>query len=485
MGRSTLSVALIGSSGGGSATLTSQAILENLQKEFESIEGATVNLVSWILCRSESGFDFATNETPTSLLASTTCRNDIVDGNLNEINRMAQLEDAQLAGLIRSGRIDALVSISADPEGVNKASTSAAIAKQIPIVGTGGTSISALSLSGAHVIGSSGGSVSTTAISKSICFASSLASYWNLLYKRRRPSFLSIKLQSILGAALPMLLAVNIFKLLLPMSIEWCMSFTADSFIYGDTNIQSLLMSGINIILPITLSVISCSEVSRLGELSMICGAAAGAMYSVVVITLRNSDQLLVSIINGAICGYTLESFLIICASYSILPTATTIIAMGLSSIISGSISILLSAYVLPYWYSSSVVTMIFTLYNNFILQFVLKSSARRRLFGAFLGYMVSWGSENGYYHSIMLPIIAFQMQGGEFSSAGAFDLVCLCLPCAGVCLAIFLLALTNSCKLKNREFSAIDMGKQRNMGWKGFISNCLVILSKHAIPTL
>ena len=197
----------------------------------------------------------------------------------------------------------------------------------------------------------------------------------------------------------------------------------------------------------------------------MISGAAAGTMYSVV--NRVNSCGLLpVSIFNGTICGYMLEALLISCAKCSMLPTATTIVATGFSSIIAGSVSITLSAYVLPRIISSPLSTMMFTWYNNQVLRLILQSSMCRRLFGAFMGYITSWGSENGYYHTIMLPIIAFQMQEGEFSVAGTFDLVCLCLPCAGVCLAIFLLASTNSCKLKSRKCNIADQYKQRKLGW-------------------
>ena len=59
-------------------------------------------------------------------------------------------------------------------------------------------------------------------------------------------------------------------------------------------------------------------------------------------------------------------------------------------------------------------------------------------IFGCILGWVVSWGSEHGYYHVIMLPLIALGMEGGNFSVLGTFDSFCLCVPCAGVCFAIY-----------------------------------------------
>jgi hypothetical protein len=60
-------------------------------------------------------------------------------------------------------------------------------------------------------------------------------------------------------------------------------------------------------------------------------------------------------------------------------------------------------------------------------------------ILGCILGWAVSWGSEQGYYHVIMLPLIALGMEGGNFSVLGTYDSFCLCVPCAGVCFAIYL----------------------------------------------
>ena len=60
-------------------------------------------------------------------------------------------------------------------------------------------------------------------------------------------------------------------------------------------------------------------------------------------------------------------------------------------------------------------------------------------ILGCILGWAVSWGSEQGYYHVIMLPLIALGMEGGNFSVLGTYDSFCLCVPCAGVCFAIYI----------------------------------------------
>lgn len=59
-------------------------------------------------------------------------------------------------------------------------------------------------------------------------------------------------------------------------------------------------------------------------------------------------------------------------------------------------------------------------------------------LFGMVLGWGISWGSEEGYYHLVMLPLIAVYMDQGHFSVLGTLDMLCLCVPCAGVCSAVY-----------------------------------------------
>ena len=59
---------------------------------------------------------------------------------------------------------------------------------------------------------------------------------------------------------------------------------------------------------------------------------------------------------------------------------------------------------------------------------------------GFALGVLTKWGSMNGYYHSVMFPLIMIEMaEGGSFSLLGAFDMACLCCVCAGVCAGIAL----------------------------------------------
>ena len=93
-------------------------------------------------------------------------------------------------------------------------------------------------------------------------------------------------------------------------------------------------------------------------------------------------------------------------ASWSLLPTATTIVAVGLSVVVGGA--------------GGSAAAHFFAVLDGLIAPLVaplvMHLAAPQALhlragLGAGLGYLVSWGSEQGYYHTILLPLIAVAMQ--------------------------------------------------------------------------
>ena len=141
----------------------------------------------------------------------------------------------------------------------------------------------------------------------------------------------------------------------------------------------------------------------------------------------------------GSICGFLLPLLLVRCAQYSLLPTSTAILSVGVSAMLSG---VLASTLCGP-------INLITDLGPKLMyecacaLSMLLFGSVRDgfTIFGGILGWMVSWGSEQGYYHVIMLPLIALGMDGGNFSVLGTLDSFCLCVPCAGVCFAVYLLS--------------------------------------------
>jgi len=197
---------------------------------------------------------------------------------LDACNQRLDAADADLAARIRAGTIDAIVSISADPEGHNRQTFDAAVAAGLPVVGTGGTSISHVATRGGHVIGCSGGSVATTAATRGICFAASLAAHFRLRYVLPRPPALA-KFRSVVGAALPVFLAVACLRTALPglraaLPTRWTVQPGLGPLV------AQVEYAAEVVVLPVTVAALTCLEVSGVQDLSLITGAAAGALVS-------------------------------------------------------------------------------------------------------------------------------------------------------------------------------------------------------------
>jgi hypothetical protein len=331
-------IALIGSSGGGSATISSgEDVVDSIQRNINLITSPNVkksenmmvlvSITEVALVQCQHGLDFSTTQEDDS--ATLWVMKDgrslvrIHVGTLASVNTLLKSEDLRISHLILSNEIDAIVSISSDPEDTNKLTVAAAIQMNIPILGTGGTSLSYISTSGGNVIGCSGGSVATTGLTRGICIAASLAAYkpWGKM-DYALPNMKLAKFRSVVGAALPVLLAVSLMKCLLPLCQQGSNNILA-LFVRAlfhpavneimcrlpilsqmVVNISSFLLtepvkgSGNNIgdllelsyrqwygdvlfsleqkVIPVMISSLTCLEISKLQELSLLSGAAAG-----------------------------------------------------------------------------------------------------------------------------------------------------------------------------------------------------------------
>ena len=486
-------VAVVGSSGGGAAGLRvgGPALIDALVHHFAQIKQCSVTITHAVFIESEEGFDFSTEYTPATLYCMVSADSlrtkgtaktflTVVDiGPLKTVDRTAQEEDGKLAKAILSGEIDALVSVSSDPEGINRASISAAIAANIPIVGNGGTSLSIIASQGGVIVGGSGGSVASTQTSRAICFSVSLASYWRLVYRDPAASIslssLSrplMRLHSILGAAFPLVLT----GVLISTFIDVLSSLEVfPAHIVLPTLLQQRLTSSLP---AVVLSIVACSETSHLQELSYITGAAAGAL---------NDNSPIAALLAGYVAGQLLPLFLVSCARNSLLPTASTIISTGGAALLGG-----LAAFYFRLWWSNASSELISTATALFHANIPshsdpFKDDALKVTLGALSGMVVSWGSEAGYYHTLMLPLIVAELLAtSRVGMLGCLDALCLCVPCAGVCSAVLLYhSFTSTAKaaktvsegdkpLLQREKTQRAAGHLR-LGWRGAWSNMLM----------
>ena len=221
---------------------------------------------------------------------------------------------------------------------------------------------------------------------------------------------------------------------------------------------------------PIAVAAISSNEAYSAGEISVLAGACAGALVGSSG-SASSPFAIALAYLAGALTGHLLPKLLVKCATLSVLPTASTIVAVGGSSLIAGSFAALLNEIVnsllYTYWNNAhSLIDGIVGLFVDFHPSGIFLI-AFGGLAGGAVGYLTSWGSEKGYYHAVMLPLIAWEMQRGEASILGAFDLTCLCLPCAGICAAVWLLS-----ALPSSENNS--MKRHGRLVRKGFYSNIL-----------
>jgi hypothetical protein len=467
------SVAVVGSSGGGAAGESMEVgLLETIRSHLAMIQGSEkVILRAIVFITSKSGLDFSSIDSACSLytLNANNAIECIAKGTLRSVNAVAKLEDDKLAELIIRGHVDAVISMSSDPDVVNAKSLSSAIKMGVPIVGTGGKSMSIIASQGGLIIGCSGGSVASTQLSRAICFSAALARHWGYRYNIsifKRPFMDS--LYSILGAALPMVLTSSLMNTCLDIILK-CFTYasiTNDNFFVCWLVLLKERVS--TTFVNVVVGMIASSEVSKLNELSFMAGGGAAAL---------TIDSLVFSILAGAFSGLLLPHFLVTCAYFSLLPTATTIIGVGGSSVCGGLLSFCL--------HRSFRFIFHFLIENILVYDFLGSLSTMvRTILGGILGVLVSWGSENGYYHKVMLPMLILEMEGGQFGMVGCFDAMCLCAPCAGVCAAVYtcyaflnidspspLTTTTNTPPSELKDLQRQRQGHIR-LGTRGFLSN-------------
>lgn len=451
-------VAIIGSSGGGGACESmGVSVVDTIASHLRRVScSPPVEIKGVVYLVATSGLDFASEDSSVSLYAlsnqtggpSVHC---ISSGRLEEVNRVARSEDGELARLIKEGSVQAIIAMSCDPEGINSRSINAAIAAGIPIVGTGGKSMSYIASAGGLVVGSSGGSVASTQISRAICFAVALAKHWNLRYEipSGSRSFLAVA-QAVCGSALPVLLASSLST----TALDFMQSQLGDSILSADIHRLRGFVS--KTLINIAVSAVTCNEFSQMKELSLLTGACAGAVPP--------DTSLLLSFIRGSFAAHLLPRALIYSSYVSLLPTAATIVSIGGTALVSGVGTFLVRGILESY--ISSLLTAVAIKADVFFKWPV------DVVIGSLLGVAVSWGSENGYYHTLILPIIALEMDSGKFGTMGCYDVLCLCAPCAGVCTAAFLKDFYFPRKhLRNDRKS----NSQFRLGWRGAVSNLLM----------
>jgi hypothetical protein len=379
-------IALIGSSGGGAATLghtNPVGFVDILSQHFEDgMDDSDVQLafVLFVSTNDGSGMDGAKGKENVSLLYMTTTSQDTSHGTLECINEQVKSLEEKLAKDIQHGIIDGLISVSCKPS-LFKNTFQAASNCKIPVTGTGGSSLSeASSTFKLDLIGNAGGSVATTAETKAISFASAFARHWRLKYSphkanktRKAPAW-----KSVLNSCLPAFWGVCLLK-----RVTTTRRFA--EFVHVN---DALLIVLEEYALPVVCSVVMATS-RRHTESALMAAILAGTACRKTVV-------------GGLLAGWLVtifeEQLLYLCLLRWCVP------ATFINLLTSGFVGIVVATIMCPI---AGYFSMASEYYRTTVLSFLWDESETdtksmlRLMFHSFLGSLFCYGSKVGWCKSI------------------------------------------------------------------------------------
>ena len=340
---------------------------------------------------------------------------------LSAINERAAALDAQLADQIAAGQIDALMLMSCDPAGVNRRAIEAAVTAQIPVAGTGGTSMARVREMGANVVAVSG-TTGTTPRTRAVSAISAFASAWGLSYTpalgKATHGFASV-------AAAPS----GLRDMLRRVSIRGVMMASMPGFIAMAVSLALSHIPGLDSLstvfdtlvgyLPVLVAAIAAKQVSGLDEVGIVAGMVAGV--------LSVDGGIIAGIATGVLAGLLAYYIGLFCIRLNVPGTTTNIAAGGIAGLASGLVG----------KFAIAPVALVIGGAINGAIDGALAFSPVAA--GAIAGALIWFAIMGGVYHAAILPLIMLEMENAGFSFLGAIDLVCLVMVCAGIQLAYIL----------------------------------------------
>lgn len=424
-GRADRAVLLIGSSGGGAATLghTDPTALERvLTAQLAAIggdRGVRIAAAQVVVCN--EALDTASGDVRAALWLAgelTGARSDnlrcVFEGTLSEVNARARDVDVALAGKIVD--FDGIVSVSADARegGVNRRALAAAGRLGLPVAGTGGSGLAvAASELGCQLVGNAGGSVATTAHSKAIGIAAALAGAWQVPYTPKARSS-GLQWHSVIDGCLPVALCVACTRTALDL-----LAPIAPVSIGG---LREAL--GARALVP-GIGAIAAHQRSGLGEIGMMGGALIGAL---------SGESLLCAFVLASLFGELAPRALALCARMAIPATAATISVSGGVALACGACAYALAP--LGRAATAALRAVLDAYLGGVGVDPSTVALVNVTACGALVGVVFNWGSRRGAYHTLFLPLVIAEMEVGSFALCGALDLLTLCVTSAGACAA-------------------------------------------------
>jgi len=459
-----MSVALIGSSGGGAATLGHTdpgQLLQTIHKELRKIDGAEgIKIALFVSLHGGKGLDTSNDEVDTATLYSVPLSEEpneqchvqvLKTGTLREVNEAIKGLDADIAQAIKDKKIQGIICISCHVD-LHSNTLKTAASMQIPVTGSGGTSLSAATTKfGVMLVGNAGGSVATTSYTRAVSYTHALATTWSRVYRPFNSSFTTPQWRSVLNACLPAFWGVT----LLCRVIEMCLEYSPPQLdLTAQRHILEIVRSNV---LPIVCCVVMASSTSpQHGSTVVIASIIAGIMCAN-------------SVIGGLVAGWLVSLFigrtLYACICLRIPATMTNLIA-------GGGVGVGVAMVMAPFIQFLPFITL--------SLRGAIHKSMNGQVpgLGFLIGCLFCYGSKVGYYHEIGLPIILLEMEQGQASLLGTIDECTLVLVSAGICIGNLLLPKN----LDSSDLALCTRGLQINLLFGDFIEAAYPFMERSPI---
>lgn len=403
-------LALVGSSGGNLYNLGGKDPNKLISEMQIQAEAAGMSLEEVLFIGANTSMDNVNKNTEAKLYGVS--NGQIIGSSsdlITKINETAIEKDRELADKIRSGNIDGVIFVSADPTNVNKASVQAASEMKIPVMGSGGTAMANIQSAGARVITVSG-TTGTTNRTRAIAAISSFAKEFKLKYSpvvgkidggQDTGNVLGrINFRGIMMAALPGFIAMALILAL--------------SKIPGLEGLEEVFQLIIGA-LPVIVAAVAAYQVSALEEVGVVGGIIAGV--------LSVDGGVIGGIIGGVLTGLLAYYLIRLAFKWNMPGTTANIVAGGISGLIAGLFVYYLIAPI--------------ALFVGDGIRELLQSAVDFNpiLAGMIAGAIIWPAIMGGIYHAAILPIVLLEMEATGGSFLGAIDMVALAMVSAGITL--------------------------------------------------
>ena len=364
----------------------------------------------------------------------------VITGPLSEVNEVARCLDQRhiAASILDSSTRGGLICISADPKNVSTCSISAASKMGIPLTGSGGTSLAYMSAKlGVQLVGNAGGSVATTTYTRAVSYVCALVDAWNHNnttytsggWRWTYSPFVPSRYGNAEEEAKPSLRSV--LDSCVPAFVAVCVTrrlleLAMTWLTDHDFDLKHYSVSLLNIE--------SLYLPMREYVLPMVCAVVAATTYAPELgpIVLMASSIASISCGGSALAGLMAgRAVAYLCQRTLFGCIRRNVPATMTNVLVAGGVGCFVAVLLGLCGFVHLLAWLGDALRSVVRLSFL---TTPQRGLGFAIGVIFCYGSKVGWYHSIFLPLILIEMEQGDASILGAVDECTLCLVSAGIC---------------------------------------------------